>query len=57
MKTFNQLGAVCLPDTHDRFATEIASTAELDKTVWDDLSKYPHKIVDNFDMLQSSAVY
>ena len=59
MKIFNQLGAVCSPDTHDRFVTEIVST-QRGKTVWDNLPNNTLTIasVDNFDMLQSfAAVY
>ncbi len=59
MKIFNQLGAVCSPDTHDRFVTEIANT-QRHKSIWDDLPNNTLTIasVGNFDMLQSfAAVY
>ncbi len=59
MKIFNQLGAVCSPDTHDRFVTEIANT-QRHKSIWDDLPNNTLTIasVENFDMLQSfAAVY
>lgn len=56
LKIFNQLGAVCSPDTHDRFVTDVANT-QRGKTIWDDLPNDTLTIA-SVDMLQScAAVY
>lgn len=59
IKILNQFGAVCSPDTHDRFVTDVACT-ERQKTVWDHfpMDTLTLASADNFDSLKShAAVY